>query len=165
MAIEEEDYGRALERLEKHQTFEIAWCAAKLREFMGWDSEPGHLTLRPAEVVDVVLPLAQAVAHLLDLAEQRPRNNLDGAAGMGARLVERAMGPSLDELVEVLSATQHALDVERGRVERLARTALGLIGELPPDLADTHADLARELVQLVARQRAEDETSDLMGGP
>lgn len=162
MNDEQNDYDRPLQQLETHENFEIAWCAAKLRQFMEWDAA-NKAPLRPAEIVDALLPLARAVAYLLDQdADSAPRPR--SAEGMGARLVERAMGPSLDELVEVLSATQHALDLERGRVERIARAALGLIGELPGEARETHAALARECVQLVARQRAEDETADLMGG-
>lgn len=162
MNNEQNDYERPLQQLEKHENFEIAWCAAKLRQFMDWDAHD-KAPLRPAEIVDALLPLARAVAYLLDQdADSAPRSS--GAEGMGARLVERAMGPSLDELVEVLSATQHALDVERGRVERLARVALELLREVPDDRREAHAALARECVQLVARQRAEDDTADLMGG-
>lgn len=76
------------------------------------------------------------------------------AAGMGARLVERAMGPSSDELVDVLSATEHALQVERGRVERVARAALSLLDELAQRGGPAHPELREWLEPLVDRQAA-----------
>lgn len=86
------------------------------------------------ELLAILAPLLELCEATLDLASQQASERSEHAsAGMGARLVDRAMGPSTDELTQVLSATEHALQRERARVGWLAGLALSVINSLPDD--------------------------------
>jgi len=86
------------------------------------------------ELLAILAPMLELSEAILDLAsQQRVDHSHQAATGMGARLVDRAMGPSSDELTAVLSATEHALQKERARVGWLAGLALSLINSLPDD--------------------------------
>lgn len=92
--------------------------------------EEGALVDGP-ELLAILAPLLELCEATLDLATQQRGEH--SASGMGARLVDRAMGPSSDELTAVLSATEHALQKERARVGWLAGLALSVINSLPDD--------------------------------
>ncbi len=74
--------------------------------------------------------------------------------GMGARLVERAFGPSTSEVLDVLSATEHQLDIERQRSADLAALLLRVIDVLfaDPIERERHRTLCESLI---ARQKAD----------
>lgn len=74
--------------------------------------------------------------------------------GMGARLVERAFGPSTAEVLDVLSATEHQLDIERQRSADLAALLLRVVDVLfaDPIERERHRTLCKSLI---ARQKAD----------
>lgn len=98
------------------------------------DADENAALIDGPELLAVLAPLLELCEATLNLAtQQNTEHGLHAASGMGARLVDRAMGPSTDELTAVLSATEHALQKERARVGWLAGLALSVINSLPDD--------------------------------
>lgn len=109
------------------------WEAVQMiaRRMTAFDANTKGTAVDGPELLSVLAPMLELCEATLDLASQQASERGEhAAAGMGARLVDRAMGPSTDELTQVLSATEHALQRERARVGWLAGLALSVINSL-----------------------------------
>lgn len=146
----------------------VQMIAERMRALWSDTSEgPGTRPLVDGpEVLAILAPMLEMLEHLLNILQQLRGTNEHAAAGMGARLVDRAMGPSSDEMTQVLSATEHALQRERARVGWLAHMALGLIELLPEaERATWRERYAARLQSLVDRDApAEDPDAPAPGG-
>jgi len=113
---------------------EVQFIAQRMQALYGETngaSTNGALVDGP-ELLAILAPMLELCEATLELlTQQKSEREQHAASGMGARLVDRAMGPSTDELTQVLSATEHALQRERARVGWLAGLALSVINSLP----------------------------------
>lgn len=137
------------------------WEAVQMiaRRMTVFDALTAGTAVDGPELLSVLAPMLELCEATLDLASQQATERGEhAAAGMGARLVDRAMGPSSDEMTQVLSATEHALQRERARVGWLAHMALGLIELLPEaERATWRERYAARLQSLVDRDAPHDD--------
>lgn len=145
------------------------WEAVQMiaRRMTVFDARTAGTVVDGPELLSVLAPMLELCEATLNLASQQAtERGAHAAAGMGARLVDRAMGPSSDEMTQVLSATEHALQRERARVGWLAHMALGLIELLPEaERATWRERYAARLQSLVDRDApAEDPDAPAPGG-